>query len=71
MTTANTCIYSMDWKDQATGEITRHYCGQPIEPEKIAPYRAGHGVCHRHERGLAGWNPTNCVGPCCAAAPQD
>ena len=32
-------------------------CGEVIEPEKLRPYREGHQVSHRHERGLAGWKP--------------
>ena len=59
------CVYGMDWNDKATGAVTRHYCQEPIDLDKLPPYRKGHGVCHRHERGLAGWDPTNCSGPCC------
>ena len=59
------CVYGMDWSDKATGAVTRHYCQEPIDLDKLPPYRKGHGVCHRHERGLAGWDPTNCSGPCC------
>ena len=62
---ATLCVYGMDWKDKATGEVTRHYCQEPIDLDKPPPYHQGHGVCHRPEHGLAGWNPTNCVGPCC------
>ena len=58
-------VYGMDWKDKATGEVTRHYCQEPIELDKLAPYRQDHGVCHRPERGLGGWSPSNCVGLCC------
>ena len=59
------CIYQMTWTNKSTGEKTIHTCGKEIDSAKIAPYRQGHGVCHRHEWGLAGWNPTNCVGSCC------
>ena len=54
------CVYQMTWTDKVTGEKTIHTCGDEIDPTKIAPYRQGHGVCHRHERGLAGWSPSNC-----------
>ena len=62
---ATLCVYGMDWKDKSTGEVTRHFCQEPIDLDKLPPYRVGQGVCHRHERGLGGWNPSNCVGPCC------
>ena len=60
MTTATEtklCLYTMTGTNKATGELTRHVCGELVDPDRIAPYRRGHGVCHRHERGLAGWSP--------------
>ena len=65
-----TCIYQMTWTDKVTGEKTIHTCGEEIDSTKIAPYRQGHRVCHRHERGLAGWNPSNCKGVYCAPFPH-
>ena len=41
------CVYGMDWNDKATGEVTRHYCQEPIDLDKLPPYRKGHGVCPR------------------------
>ena len=61
------CVYQMIWTEQSTGEQSTHTCGREIDLAKIAPYRQWHGFCHRHEHGLAGWKPTNCVGSCCAA----
>ena len=57
--TTSTCNYVMVWKDPNTDERTRWQCNENIDPERIAPYRQEHGVCHRHERGLAGWTPGN------------
>ena len=60
------CIYSMHWTEANTGIVTAHVCGEDIDQTKLAPYRRGQGVCHRHEHGLAGWTPNTCVGPCCS-----
>ena len=59
------CMYGMDWTDKGTRVVTNHFCQEDIDETKLAPYRRGHGVCHRHEHGLGGWTPSNCVGPCC------
>ena len=57
------CVYGMDWNDKATGEVGT-IARSRLTWTSSRPYRKG-GVCHRHERGLAGWDPTNCIGPCC------
>ena len=59
MTATSTCNYVMVWKDPNTGERSRWRCNHSINPDLLAPYRQGHGVCHLHERGLSGWTPSN------------
>ena len=38
---ATLCVYGMDWKDKSTGEVTRHFCQESIDLDKLAPYRVG------------------------------
>ena len=51
---ARRCCYGLTWHNRKTGQSRTYTCGLAIEPELLAPYRRGLGVCHRHERGLNG-----------------
>lgn len=51
---ATRCCYVNVWTNRLTGERRKYTCGRVIDPDRLPPYRRGQGVCHRHERGLAG-----------------
>ena len=65
--TPQRCIFVYVWADLSIDDQSewqlpiRYRCNEIIDAEKLVPYRRGQGVCHRHERGFAGWTPADPV----------